>query len=77
MYVAFLQCEIFFGGSNFFLGAIYLGRLVVPSTKIVINLPWTYEKENLINSVVSKILWYKQTNTQIHKQTNRHPVTLV
>ena len=37
----------FFGGRGdffFFLGAISLGRVVVPSPKIVINLPGTYEK---------------------------------
>ena len=47
---------------------ISLGR-VVPSPKIVINLPGTYEK--LPCSAVSEILRYKQT------QTETHPVTLV
>ena len=34
----------FLGECNFFLGAISLRRVVVPSPKIVINLPRTYEK---------------------------------
>ena len=38
-----------FWGGNFFLGPIYLGRMVVPSTKIVINIPST--NENLTLSV--------------------------
>ncbi len=58
---------------------ISLGRvvLVVPSPKIVINLPGTYRsylvKENPIGSAVSDVLRYRQTN----KQTDRHPVTLL
>ena len=34
----------YFGGWDFFLGTISLGRVVVPSHKIVINLPGTYKK---------------------------------
>ena len=58
------------------LGAISLGREVIPSPKIVINLSGTYEiypvKENLIGSAISEILRYKQTN----RQTDRHISTL-
>ena len=40
----------------FFLRAISLGIVVVPSFQIVINLPRTYD-----NLAVRKILWYRQT----------------
>ena len=43
---SFKNIFFFFGWGVdiFFLGAIDLGRVVVPCTKIVINLPWTYKK---------------------------------
>ena len=46
----------------FFLGAISLGSVVVPSPRISINLPTepNIVKENQIGSVVSEILWYTQ-----------------
>ena len=40
--ITHLFISMFFGGS--FLAAIYLGIVMVPSPKIVINLPMTYEK---------------------------------
>ncbi len=57
-------------GGNFFVGTISFGRVVVPSPKIVINLPRLYE-ENLIGSAVSVIIRYKQTD----RHTN--PFTLL
>ncbi len=49
-----------------FIGAISLGRLVVPSPKIDINLPKPMGiypvKESPIGSAVSKILWHTQTD---------------
>ena len=50
---------------DFFLKAISLGSVVVPSPKIIINLPRTYIsyslKKNHTGSVVSEILQYTQT----------------
>ena len=55
---------------QFFSRAISLGRVVLLTPKIVLNLPRTYE-ENHIDSAVSEILWYKQTD----RQADKHPVT--
>ena len=58
----------FFWWGEFFLGAISLGRVVLPYPNIVINLPRTYEKlpwkENHIGLAVSEILRYKQKDRQ-------------
>ena len=53
---------------------ISLGRMVVTSPKIVINLPGTYEK---LTRLVQRLVRSFDTNIQTHKQTDRHPVTLV
>ena len=49
---------------KFFIGVISLGRVEIPSPKIVINLPRTYEKlpvtENHIGSEVGEILPSRQ-----------------
>ena len=50
-------------GGDFFLGAISFGR-VVPSHKIVINLPRTYEKPPCKGEL------YRFSNRQTHKQTS-------
>ena len=47
-------------GDSFFLGAIFLGRVVVCSPKIVRSYT---EKENHIGLAVREILRYRQTNT--------------
>ena len=62
-FVSFGGVRVCFGGMEVyfkqkFLGAISLGRVMVPSSKIVINLPTN--NENHISSAVSDILWYKQ-----------------
>ena len=44
-----LQKKVF--GGNGFLGAIYLGRIVVPSPKIVKNISRTYEKVHCTMSI--------------------------
>ena len=50
--------------------AFSLGRVVVPSLEIDINLPRTNEvKVKHIGSAVSEILWYKQTNRFTNRQT--------
>ena len=60
-----------------FLKRRILGRVVVLSLKIVINLPMTSEsfavKENHISVAVSEILLYRQTDLQ----TLRHPVSFI
>ncbi len=52
-------------------GGIFSRIVVLHSSKIVINLPSHIVKKNLIGSMVSEILWYRQTVTQ----TERHYVT--
>ena len=60
-----------------FLRAISLGRLVVPSSKIAINLPMTYEKLRFkgepyrFSAAVSQILWYRQTETRLFLYKDR------
>ena len=64
-YFSFLRI-IFLEGFNLFLGLIFLRRVVIPSPKIVINLPRSYPvKENHIGLAFCKILQYKQID--IHK----------
>ena len=57
---------IFLCGGKFFLGAVFLGRVLVPSLKIFKNLQGsmrTYTvKENYIGSVFSEILSDRQTD---------------
>ena len=52
------------GALHFLFLAISVGRVVVASPKIVMNLPGTYKKlhckVNHIGSEVSEILWYRQ-----------------
>ena len=65
-FIFFLNKKFFLGGITFFLGTISLGRVVVPSPKIVINLlgPMRSYPDNPIGSAVNEILRYKQTNRQ-------------
>ena len=58
--------DLYRGAGLFFLGAISLGRTVLPSYKIVINISRTYEKLPCKGEpfVVSEILRYKQIDRQ-------------
>ena len=57
--------------NNFFLGAVYLGRVVIPTPKVFINLPWTYKKftvkEKHIGSAVSEFLSYRKKGLLLYK----------
>ena len=66
--------RFFWREGDFLLGAISIGKVVIPSLKIVITLPKPMRshpvKENHISSVVSEIFPYKQTKRQIIRKTS-------
>ena len=62
----------FFAGGSY----IFIGRVVVPFPKIVINLPRTYVKLPC-KGEPDQFSGYRDPSVQTHRQTERHPVTLL
>ena len=59
-----------------FLGALYIGRVVVPTPKKVMNLSRTYEKENYKRELY-RFSSYRDHLLQTNRHTNTDPVMFI